>query len=492
MSERATMFTIADAYRWLPQVVMRARGNEPICGVSTDSRHCGAGELFVALSGERFDGHDFIAEVLARGVDAVVVERWLPLFDRLSAPLAVLQVDDSRRALGFLAAGWRRRFTLPLIAVAGSNGKTTVKEMIAAILRTHVGDAAAFSTRGNLNNDVGVPQTLLSLGDHHRAGVVELGMNHPGEIAWLARISAPTVALVNNAQREHQEFLDGPMATAWENGLVFRALPADGVAVYPLDDQGTPIWRELARGRRVVSFGLGRDDATVSAGLEAVPAGFDARIGAEQVTVRLAIAGRHNVRNALAAAAACHAIGVPAATIATGLARFEPAPGRLQRRSGVGGITLIDDSYNANPDSVRAAIDLLAAEAGPRLLVLGDMGEVGDQGQAFHAEVGAYARTRQIDRLIAVGEACAAAARAYGSAARWFESVDALLAALTQDGQALLGPARTVLVKGSRFMRTERVVKALALAQSPAIAPAQVAATVPAAAPAAVSSEADH
>ena len=463
----AMHFTVRDAYDWLPRVVMTARGDETVSGVSTDSRRCGPGDLYVALAGDRFDGHDFVAEVLARGVDAVVVDRRLDVLDRWRTPVAVLQVENTRQALGWIATGWRRRFGLPLIAVTGSNGKTTVKGMIAAILRAHVGDEAAFATRGNLNNDVGVPQTLLALRDVHRIGVIELGMNHPGEIAWLAKLTAPAVAVVTNAQREHQEFLDGPAATAWENGAVFASLPADGVAVFPADDLGTPIWRELAAGRRTVTFGIGRDDVDVGAAVQARPDGFEARIGADRVGIRLAIAGRHNVRNALAAAAACHAAGVPAATIAAGLARFTPAPGRLQRRVGPGGVALIDDSYNANPDSVRAAIDLLVDEPGPRLLILGDMGEVGQQGPAFHAEVGGHARSCQIDGFIAVGEACAEAARAYGPSSRWFETVDALLAALAAQGQALLGGARSILVKGSRFMRMERVVKQLAADQPP-------------------------
>ena len=463
-----TLFTVRDAYRWLPRVVMSARGDEPVSGVSTDSRRCGPGDLYVALAGERFDGHDFIAEVLARGVEAVVVDRDVEVLGRWRTPVAVLRVDDSRQALGWIAAGWRRRFGLPLIAVTGSNGKTTVKEMIAAIVRAQVGDAAAFATRGNLNNDVGVPQTLLALRDRHRLGVVELGMNHPGEIAWLAKLTAATVAVVTNAQREHQEFLDGPAATAWENGAVFASLSAEGVAVFPADDPGTAIWREQTAGRRTMTFAIGRDDVDVSAAADAQPARFEARIGADRVEIRLAIAGRHNVRNALAAAAACHAQGVPAATIATGLGHFTPAPGRLERRTGPGGIALIDDSYNANPDSVRAAIDLLVDEPGPRLLILGDMGEVGQQGPAFHAEVGSHARSRRIDRFIAVGEASAEAARAYGPSARWFESVDALLAAVAAEGPALLGGARSVLVKGSRFMRMERVVRSL-VADQPVI-----------------------
>lgn len=498
------LFTVGDVYRWLPQVLMTARGDETVNGVSTDSRRCRPGDLYVALAGDRFDGHDFVAEVLARGVDAIVVSRRVEVLDRWQTPVAVLHVDDTRQALGWIAAGWRRRFDLPLIAVTGSNGKTTVKEMIAAILRAHVGDAAAFATRGNLNNDVGVPQTLLTLRAQHRIGVVELGMNHRGEIGWLARQAAPTVAVVNNAQREHQEFLDGPAATAWENGEVFAALPADGVAVFPLDDLGTPIWLEQSAGRRTVTFGLGRDDVDVGAAAAASPTGFEAQFrrpgwrdrqrdagvardprdagnardtrddDLERIEIRLAIAGRHNVRNALAAAAACHAAGIPVTTIAAGLARFMPAPGRLERRAAADGVGLIDDTYNANPDSVRAAIELLVDEPGPRLLILGDMGEVGSQGPAFHAEVGAHARACRIDRFIAVGTACAEAARAFGPSARWFETVEAWQAALMAEGPALLGGARSVLVKGSRFMRMERIVRSLAVdgSAAAAVAPA--------------------
>ena len=458
---RAPMFSLREAFGWLSDGVLSGRGDEAVSAVSTDSRRCQPGDLYVALRGERFDGHDFVADVVANGVRAVVVERRLPALDPVVPPVAALIVSDCRQALGRIAGGWRNRFGLPLIAVTGSNGKTTVKEMIAAILRAHVGNDAAFATRGNLNNNVGVPQTLLGLHAGHRAGVVELGMNHPGEIAWLAALSRPTVALVNNAQREHQEFLSGATATAYENGAVFGALATDGVAVFPGDDVCAPIWRDLAGARPVLAFGLDPHRFEVAAAPDATPARFEARIGPDHVTVALAIAGRHNVRNALAAAACCRAIGVPAATIAAGLGRFTPASGRLQRRRGPGGIALIDDSYNANPDSVRAAIDLLADEPGPRMLILGDMGEVGAQGPAFHREVGEYARDRAIDELCAVGQACAETARGFGDRGQHFPSVDALLAAFAVEGEALLRGAGTVLVKGSRFMRMERVVRAL-------------------------------
>jgi UDP-N-acetylmuramoyl-tripeptide--D-alanyl-D-alanine ligase len=452
------MFDLRQAFDWLPDAVLVGTGAESVQRVCTDTRSVRAGDLFVALRGENFDAHDFVADAIGSGVAAVVVERWT---ERTAGP--ALLVPDSRRALGWIAAGWRRRFDLPLVAVTGSNGKTTVKEMIAAILGAHVGAQAAFATRGNLNNDVGVPLTLLSLGEGHRAAVVELGMNHVGEIAWLASLARPTVALVNNAQREHQEFLAGPEATALENGAVFAALADDGIAVFPGDDPHAGIWRRMAAGRRTIEFGLTPAQA-VHAAPDARPARFAASIGGLSLEIRLNIAGRHNVRNALAAAACTHAIGVPPATIAQGLQAFSPVAGRLRRLRGVAGFELIDDSYNANPDSVRAAIDVLADEPAPRLLVLGDMGEVGTQGAEFHREIGAYARERGIDRLLTAGDMCREAVGAFGEGATHFDSVESLAASAA----GLAATFASVLVKGSRFMRMERVLAVLAAADSAA------------------------
>ena len=461
------MFDLRQAFDWLADGVLVGNGQVRIARICTDTRSVRAGDLFVALKGDRFDAHDFVGQAIAAGAAAVLVERWVP-----GCRPPALRVQDARMALGQIAAGWRSRFDLPVIAVTGSNGKTTVKEMTAAILAAWVGPEAAFATRGNLNNDVGVPLTLLSLTDAHRAAVIELGMNHPGEIAGIARQTRPDVALVNNAQREHQEFMDGPEATARENGSVFAALAPDGVAVYPGDDPCADIWRGLVAGRRVIEFGLVPAGAqpgglTVWADADARPTGFDAHLGSTTVRISLGIAGRHNVRNALAAAACAHAVGVPADTIVRGLAAFTPVAGRLRRLQGQGGYGLIDDSYNANPDSVRAAIDVLADEVGPRVLMLGDMAEVGVQGPAFHAEIGDYARSRGLDRLLAAGPLSTHAVAAFGDGARHFESVDALLALLADEGPGLPG---TVLVKGSRSMRMERVVKALAEAQPAATA----------------------
>jgi UDP-N-acetylmuramoyl-tripeptide--D-alanyl-D-alanine ligase len=446
------VFDLHEALDWLGDARLIAPNpGLTLTGVSTDTRSVRAGELFVALRGERFDAHDFVGQALDAGASALLLEHWT---EGCRAP--AIMVEDSVRALGEIALGWRRRFHLPVIAVTGSNGKTTVKEMIASILAAAFGESHRLATLGNLNNEIGVPLTMLRLDHTHRAAVIELGMNRPGEIGWLALLAQPSVALVNNAQREHQEFMGTVEATARENGAAIAALAADGVAVFPGDDEHTALWRGLAGTRRCVEFGL-LPQAQVNAAADAMPDEFEMVIDGRSMTVRLAIDGRHNVRNALAAAACCHAIGVSADDIAAGLAAFRPAPGRLRRMSAIGGATLIDDSYNANPDSVRAAIDVLATLAGVRVLVLGDMGEVGDQGPQFHAEVGRYARERGLEHLLALGSACAGTVAAFGERGEHFDSIDSLCARAV----ALASVGTTILVKGSRSMRMERVVQAL-------------------------------
>ena len=429
--------------------------------VHTDSRSLQAGDLFVALRGERFDGNGFIAQAKAQGAVAVVCEASGEAH-ALSQGLPALVVPDARIALGELAAGWRAQFNLPLIAVTGSNGKTTVTQMIASILRAHAGDDA-LSTQGNLNNDIGVPLTLFNLRAHHRIAVVELGMNHPGEIAYLSKLAQPTVALVNNAQREHQEFMGTVEAVAYENGAVLQALPPEGVAVFPADDVYTSIWQGLSAGRSQRCFAMTSDaDADVRAAVVVWQSGawqFTLKTPEGTAPVRLHIAGRHNVKNALAATACALAAGVPLAPVVQGLMAFEPVKGRsraLVLHSGDLDITVIDDTYNANPDSVRAAIDVLAELPAPRLLVLGDMGEVGNQGPEFHAEVGTYAADRGIEAFYTLGDLCLHSAQAFG-AARHFEDMDSLLTAVTVP----LSEFRSVVVKGSRFMKMERVVQAL-------------------------------
>ncbi len=422
-------------------------------GVSSDTRTLARGDLFVALRGERFDGHDFLEAAAAGGAAGAMVDR------RYSGPfpLPVVVVEDSKRALGDLARRWRARFKLALIAVTGSNGKTTVKEMIAAILRRAAGPQAVLATAGNLNNDIGVPLTVLKLREDHRCGVVELGMNHKGEIAYLAGIAQPTVALVNNAQREHLEFMRSVEEVAEENSTVYDALGSDGVAVVNADDPHAAYFRRRAGGRRVVDFGTAAGAVSGRYALGHLSSDIELRTPAGEARAMLAIPGVHNVRNALAAAACAASIDIPPARIAEGLSAFRPYTGRLQVKQAASGATVIDDSYNANPDSVRAAIDVLASCPAPTVLVLGDMGEVGEHGAEFHREIGAYALSRQISSLLAIGEATKSSVEAFGAAGHHAGSIDDLLRSVRQSATA----GATVLVKGSRFMRMERVVAAL-------------------------------
>lgn len=423
-------------------------------GVSTDTRRIREGELFVALVGENFDAHDYLDQAASRGACAALVAHRVA-----DAGLTQLVVGDTRVALTRIGAAWRSRFSLPVVAVAGSNGKTTTKEMISAMLAEWQGEAGRLATAGNLNNDIGVPLTLLRLRPEHRAAVFELGMNHPGEIAQLAAIAAPTVALVTNAQREHQEFMHTVEAVAHENGAAITALPADGVAVYPGDEPYSAIWDALAAPRRVLRFGLqpGLDvyAEQIIAEVDATRCRVVTPVGVADLT--LPVAGLHNLRNALAAIASAIAAGAPLETAVRALAGFSPVAGRMQHKRMSDGTLLIDDTYNANPDSVRAAIDVLARIAGTRVLVLGDMGEVGDNGPAMHVEVGNYAREHGLDAFITLGEASRAAAAAFGPGAHACASVDEVVAALRG-----LRPS-CVLVKGSRFMRMERVVTAFSL-----------------------------
>ena len=467
----APMMTLARALAWIPGAQLVGDAATPVLRVHTDTRTLAPGDLFVALKGERFDANQFLADARARGAAAAIAHGGLA-----AAGLAGLEVRDSLAALGALAAGWRSQFDLPLIAVTGSNGKTTVTQMIASILRTACGEGA-LATAGNFNNEIGVPLTLLRLRARHQRSVVELGMNHPGEIARLAAIARPTIALVNNAQREHQEFMATVEAVARENASVFGALPNGGTAVFPFGDQFTPLWQAMAREgatRRTLTFGeeAGADIALLSAEWRQGAWKYAARTPVGEVRGVLRIAGRHNVINALAAIACSLASGVPPEKIAEGLAAFEPVKGRSRavelRLADGRAVTLVDDTYNANPDSMRAAIEVLASLPGPRVLVLGDMGEVGMQGPEFHAEIGAWARERGIETLYALGSESVHSVAAYGAAgpggdARHFEDIDALNVAVL----ARLPGTASLLVKGSRFMQMERVVQAVTAAAPP-------------------------
>ena len=464
------MMTLDQALAFLPGARLVGSGATAIERVHTDTRTLAAGDLFVALKGERFDANAFLPEAKAAGAAAAIAHGGLE-----AAGLPGLEVPDSLAALGALAAGWRSQFSLPLIAVTGSNGKTTVTQMIASILRAACGEGG-LATAGNFNNEIGVPLTLLRLRARHQRAVVELGMNHPGEIARLARIARPTIALVNNAQREHQEFMATVEAVARENAQVFEALPENGTAVFPHGDAFTSLWRRLAQQhgaqRRCLTFGE-QADADISL-VEAVWRGelwdVETRTPLGSLHCKLRIAGRHNVVNAMAATACALAAGVSLENISQGLGAFQPVSGRsnarvLTRADGQA-LTLVDDTYNANPDSMRAAIDVLAALPAPHLLVLGDMGEVGDQGPQFHAEIGAWAAARGIECVYGLGAESAHSIAAFAAEAmgagesRHFDNDQ--IEALSDAVRAKLPCVASVLVKGSRFMKMERVVQAIA------------------------------
>ena len=461
--------TLTQLQSWLPKAVLVNAGAvntqlAVIKAVRTDSRSVVAGDLFIALKGEKFDGSAFLAQAQAQGAVAVLFEaanagqaQQLPDLKNVTVP--AFCVSNARAALGDLAAQWRRQFELSLIGVTGSNGKTTVTQMIASVLRADTA-SPSLSTQGNLNNEIGVPLTLFNLRAEHRRAVVELGMNHPGEIEVLAQFAQPSIGLVNNAQREHQEFMSTVEAVAIENGEVIRALPAKGVAVFPAQDAYTQLWQKLAAARPVLTFGFTQGDVQAH-DIAWRNGAWSFQLWTQQTTLpcRLNIAGRHNILNALAATACALAAGMSLPVIVKGLESFEPVKGRSKSCEWqVEGhaFTLVDDTYNANPDSVRAAIEVLAELPAPRLLVLGDMGEVGLQGAEFHQEVGAYAKACAIQSLFTLGDLCQHSSQAFEGAVH-FSDMDSLQARVLSDISAY----NSVLVKGSRFMKMERVVEAL-------------------------------
>lgn len=419
-------------------------------GIQTDSRKVSPGGLFFCLRGERFDAHDFVLDVKQAGAFALVVDRRLPI----DMPQYV--VRDTRLAFGALAAAWRGLFDLKVLAVVGSNGKTTSKEMLARVCQAHYGVEHVLVTAGNLNNDIGVPQTLLNLRAGHRVAVIEMGMNHPGEVDYLAGLVQPDVVLLTNAQREHQEFMKTVEAVAQENGSAFLHLKEGGCAVFPANTGFDSVWVEQSRGRQCVRFGLGGAcyfEPSTMATRDSV-----LKTTAGQVTIRPAFLGGHNFDNASGAAAAAWAGGCSLESIQCGLEQFKPVSGRLEIAFQSDRLLLINDAYNANPDSVNAASHVLASLGGNTLLVLGDMGEVGDQSDQYHAEVGVTAKSLGLGGLLALGNATQHTVAAFGAGAQHFEQIEELVQQLIQTIKE--GPW-TVLVKGSRFMKMERVVLAL-------------------------------
>lgn len=420
-------------------------------GVSTDSRRLPAGALFVALVGPNFDGHDFIAAAREWGACAALVSR------RVADPLPQLRVADTLLALGHLGAAWRERFAGPLIALTGSNGKTTLKEMIAAILRVR---GPTLATDGNLNNDIGVPLTLLRLGEEHAYAVIEMGANHPCEIAYLTGLAIPDVAIVNNAGPCHLEGFGDVAGVARGKGEIFQGLGSDGVAVINRDDAFADYWIGLNPGRRVVGFGLDRPADVSGRVLDPTANLIRVRADGEDIEIRLPLPGRHNALNALAATAATTVVGATLDEVRRGLESLRGVGGRMQRLPGRFGGAVIHDAYNANPASLAAALHSVGAESGRKWLVLGDMLELGPAADELHARSGREAGTAGFERLYGIGEHSRAAVAAFGRDGRHCRDAESLIAALTGDLERA-GEPPIILVKGSRGMKLERVVAAL-------------------------------
>ncbi|QWD83660.1 UDP-N-acetylmuramoyl-tripeptide--D-alanyl-D-alanine ligase [Polynucleobacter sp. MWH-P3-07-1] len=466
------MTNLAEIHQMLPgsellNIALEKSHEVSVSGISSDTRKIQPGEFFIALSGEHFDAHQFLGEIAKSAASAAMISN--P--SQCPENLAAVCVTDTREGLGQLAKAWRAKHPIPLALVTGSNGKTTVKEMIAAIFRSAVGESATLVTQGNLNNDIGLPLTLLRLRSSDHLAVIELGMNHPGETAELAAIAQANIALINNAQREHQEFMASVAAVAQEHSDVLKALPLNGVAVFPADSEYSSLWKKVAGDRKVIDFALSAPAAV--SGVLLGNGHLQINTDNGSIEVQLKTLGLHNASNALAAAAVALAANLSLKNIQNGLEAFSPVSGRMQSSQLNAQCTLIDDSYNANPDSVRAAIDALKQTRGASWLVLGDMGEVGEQGPAFHHEVGVYAAQQGIDQLFAIGEQSQLAVQGFNeikqkhqldSRAMHFAELDNLQADLalalktkcTESAEKI-----HILIKGSRFMRMERVVKAL-------------------------------
>ena len=417
-----------------------------VLSVGTDSRNISKGQLFVGIKGEHFDGNDYAAEAIKQGAAAVMLSNT----NVHAAPSVV--VESTRLALGALSHYWRSKFNLPLVAVTGSNGKTTVKEMIYAILNAAHG--AVLATRGNLNNDIGMPLTLLELNEKHTFAVIEMGMNHEGEIRYLTKIAQPQVALVNNAGTAHIGEVGSREGIARAKGEIFEGLAEGGMAVINADDEFAGYWKSLNVNRKIITFGLGAN-ADVSATYQTQNNVTEIKLITPngKIEFSLNVLGEHNIHNALAASAVALALGISNQAIAHGLAQFHPVKGRLNWLPGFNGAVVIDDTYNANPDSMKAAIDVLASQNALQIFVMGDMAELGTDAPQMHAEIGAYAKQKNIDIFLSFGELSKQASATFGQNAQHFDALEALLDALRRHMRNEV----TVLVKGSRFMQMERV-----------------------------------
>lgn len=421
--------------------------------VATDSRLVKSDQLFIAIKGERFDAHDFIADLVGQAGAALVSKK-------VDCDLPQIVVDDTLQALADLAGAWRKQFIKPLIALTGSNGKTTLKEMIAAILAQK---GKVLATFGNLNNDIGMPLTLLRLRDEHDFAVIEMGANHFGEIDFLTKIAQPDVAVLNNAGAAHLEGFINLEGVAKAKGEVFIGLGTQGIAIINADDTFADYWKDLNIDREVIAFGI-NNEAKISGRLLS-DGGLVINNGSTEVRANLKLLGRHNAMNALAATAATTALGIELETIVEGLETMLPVKGRLAPVTGINNSQILDDTYNANPDSVVAALTVLAQKENT-VFVLGDLGELGENPEKVHEIIGEKAKSVGINHMYCLGDYSAKACNSFGANGKSFNEMDDLLASLKKDVNENLPKNVTILVKGSRFMKMERAVEALSVQSS--------------------------
>ncbi|MCW9047055.1 MAG: UDP-N-acetylmuramoyl-tripeptide--D-alanyl-D-alanine ligase [Gammaproteobacteria bacterium] len=417
--------------------------------VSTDTRNIKKGDLYIALKGDTFDGHDYIGQAEQAGAIAAIVH------EELVTNLPVIKVEDTRKALGGLAAAWRQSFSGKVVAITGSNGKTTVKEMVSAIAAKQ---GEVLATRGNFNNDIGLPLTLLRM-EQEDFAVIEMGANHPGEISNLTRITKPDVALINNAGPAHLEGFGSLKGVAQEKGEIYQGLSTNGVVVLNRDDEFSDYWAELADGKRIISFSMKDKSANITGVWQQSDTGgvLNVTTDNENIIIKLKVYGLHNAMNALAAIAVANALDINSEYIVQALEEFVAVKGRLEFHKVGKSITLIDDTYNANPGSLAAGIEVLVELPGQHWLVLGDMGELGDEEQRVHFDAGMKARTAGVSRLLTIGEVSRYAVDAFGENAQNFKTKEELVSYIKEHQTEDLG----ILVKGSRFMHMEQIVESI-------------------------------
>ena len=428
----------------------RVGENITVTGLSTDTRTINGGELFVALKGPNFDGHDYIKTAMDKGAAACLVQN--------DIDTNAVITTDTHQALGLLAKAWRQQFKKTVFAITGSNGKTTVKEMIASIVRQ---EQSVMATHGNLNNDIGVPLTIFRLNDSYDAAVIEMGANHLNEISYLTKIASPDIAIVTNIGSAHLEGFGSIENTAKAKAEIFQGLSQSGTAIINADDDFYEEFKKACKQYSVISFGMNNADVTCQFKSSAEGSLLKVTTPKGECEIKLKLLGSHNVMNALTAIAASLAANISLEQITKGLESLTPVNGRLQMKQGLNNSLVIDDTYNANPSSLNAALNVLQSFSGKHLLALGDMGELGDKAEALHIDAGAKAKKSGVDSLYSFGKLAAKAAKEFGGNGFCYDKHEDMIEALRDE----LSQDVTLLVKGSRSMHMENIVNALTMRQ---------------------------